>query len=436
MYRILAVLVGILGFMSGSPAAGEGAPALGPADFYSPEPQIARLIAVQLREHPALLAADAGLRSAEERIRQARSLPDPQLTYRWFARPVETRVGPQEHGLELSQPVPWRGKLSSREEGAKHEARARSWDLVGLQRSLVAELKRIYFEAGYLQEALAVNADEKALLRRFERSALNRYATGEGNQQSVVKVQTDISRLEDQRVQLEERLAIRARELARLIGRPWEGLDLEPISLALPDPPESGTVPAHQVLETHPEVRAAAERIESREAALQARRLEGRPDFRFGLAWISVGEREDDLGRALPPEDNGEDALALSVGINLPIYRSRVDAGRIEAASNVEERRHLLRETVDRLHLSLQEAFLRVDSLQERASLYGELLIPQAEESLASAEAAYRTNRIGFLDLLDAQRVLFQVRLTRTRFQADYWIAMTDTEESLGRRFP
>ncbi len=64
------------------------------------------------------------------------------------------------------------------------------------------------------------------------------------------------------------------------------------------------------------------------------------------------------------------------------------------------------------------------------------MIIPQANESLASAEAAYTTGRQDFLDLLDAERVLFQVRLTYHRLLADYWIALTDLEHGVGRRFP
>ena len=53
-----------------------------------------------------------------------------------------------------------------------------------------------------------------------------------------------------------------------------------------------------------------------------------------------------------------------------------------------------------------------------------------------AAEAAYTTGRLGFLDLLDAQRVTFQSRLALQRLRADRWIAATDLEKSLGRPFP
>jgi outer membrane protein TolC len=68
--------------------------------------------------------------------------------------------------------------------------------------------------------------------------------------------------------------------------------------------------------------------------------------------------------------------------------------------------------------------------------LYRDVIVPQAEQSLASAEAAHATNRQSFLDLLDAERVLFQVRLTHHRLLADHWIALADLERALGQPFP
>ena len=41
-----------------------------------------------------------------------------------------------------------------------------------------------------------------------------------------------------------------------------------------------------------------------------------------------------------------------------------------------------------------------------------------------------------FLDLLDAERVLFQVRLTYHRLLADHWKALAELERALGRSFP
>ncbi len=409
---------------------------IAPPEFYTGDGQLAALIQTLLAENPQIRAAAAMLDASRERAPQARSLPDPMLSLRLFGGTPETRVGPQEQALEFSQQIPWFNKRALQAERADHAASGIAWQVRDLQYELVAELKKAWFESAYVQEALQVNHEERALLKRFEETTLTRYATGQGNQQSVIKVQTDISRLLDRQTMLQERLRAEERKIARLIGRPDAACALQPISLTL----LAGEFPSAdmetEAMEIHPRVKAWQQKIEADRALSRRKALDTRPDFRFGVGYTLVGGREDLVGRMNPPEDNGQDIWAVSVGVNLPIYRRRIRAAVAEAEAGVRSSELQLEQSRDRLRYGLQEASLRVQSRSERFRLYQELIIPQAEQSLASAEAAYTNNRLDFLDLLDAERVLFQARLTTHRLLADYWIAMADLERGLGRAFP
>ncbi len=443
--RILgcAISVGALLCVSADAPCAQGAGEFGHdlqtgVDSYShaSDSQLKELIAALLEGNPEIRSARARWRSRSERVPQARSLPDPELNYRYFAQSPETRVGPQEQTLELSQTVPWKGKRSLQAEQAESVALSAAWQAQDLERLLVAELKRAYFETAYLQEALAVNAGERDLLRRFESIALKRYATGEGIQQSVVKVQTDITRLDDTETTLQERLDAVTRRIAELIGRPGSELALSPIALGIAPVDYDRTELEEAAVTQHPKVRALELLIGADRAWSRRRALESRPDFRFGLGYSVVGDREDDAGMLVPPEDNGQDIVALTVGINLPVHRGRIRAGIAEAEESRRSNEQLLSTSRNRLQYLVQEAILRLESIEERSRLYDEVLIPQAEESLASSEAAYTTGRQDFLDLLDAERVLFQVRLTYHRLVSDYWIALSDLEFGIGGRFP
>jgi len=408
----------------------------GGPEFHAGDIQLEQLIATLLEENPQIDSDRARARSQLERVPQTRSLPDPQLRYRYFASPPETRVGPQEHALELSQAVPWKGKRRQETLRAEQSASGAEWDVRVLELQLVAELKRVYFEAAYLQEALTINGEERDLLRRFESIGLRRYATGEGIQQSVVKVQTDLTRLDDREIDLRSRLDAAVRRIAELIGRPGELLVMGSIVLDVPEVRLDGGLLERAAEASHPAVRAAEARIEAERSRSKGRRLQSRPDFTFGLGYTLVADREDLAGRLNPPEDNGQDILAAMVGINLPIHRKKIRAGIAESEELRRSNEARLRQTRNRLRYRIQDAEVRLESLGERRRLYDDVLLPQAEESLASAEAAYSTNRLAFLDLLDAERVLFQIRLTYHRLAADQWIALADLESAAGRPFP
>ena len=79
-------------------------------EFHTSDPQVQDLIRVLLDENPEIRSARASSDSLLERVPQARSLHDPQLSYRYFASTPETRVGPQVQTLELSQGIPLAGK--------------------------------------------------------------------------------------------------------------------------------------------------------------------------------------------------------------------------------------------------------------------------------------------------------------------------------------
>ena len=227
-----------------------------------------------------------------------------------------------------------------------------------------------------------------------------------------------------------------ARRVSELIGRPETPLTLAPIQLSLPEVAYDRKSLEQIAVDQHPRARALERRVEADRIWVKRRKLESRPDFRFGAGYVFVGEREDLAGKVNPPEDNGKDILALTAGINIPLYRKRIRAGVAEAQESERADEELLNAVRDRLRFDVQEAVLRLDSLRERSRLFDEVIVPQAEQSLASAEAAYTTDRLGFLDLLDAERILFQSRLAYHRLVTDLWITLADLELSTARPFP
>jgi outer membrane protein TolC len=435
-YLSIGYLIIVLALSLQSTSAGERATSLTPECFHIPDAQIRELIEILLAESPRIDSAWARSRSSFERVSQQSSLPDPALTYRYYAKTPETRVGPQEQMLEWSQGVPWGGKRSLQAARANSLASGKGWEAEDLERRLVARLKLLYFEAAYLQEALTVNAEERELLRRFESIALRRYSTGQGIQQSVVKVQTELSRLADRDTALQERLDSLIRSIAEVIGRAEQPVRLRRVTLHLPDLAYDRERLEDTAVGGHPRVRAVQQRIEADRNWAERRKLNSKPDFRFGVGYTLVDTRDDPAGIANPPASNGQDVLALTVGVNIPIYRKRIRAGVQEARESRRANEELLQAVRDGLRFDTQEALLRLESLNERGLLYRDVIIPQAEESLASAEAAYGTDRLGFLDLLDAERILFQSRLAYHRLVSDIWVALADLELAIAAPFP
>ncbi|MFQ5877260.1 MAG: TolC family protein [Acidobacteriota bacterium] len=412
-------------------------PALEPdRDFHASDPELARLLGIVLRENPDILAARRSWLSSLERPAQVRSLPDPRVGVRYFAESLETRVGPQRQSLELAQPVPWLSKLSTAGRRAERLAASLMETVRQIERDRVREFKRSYYDLAYFVEALRINEQERRLLHKFEQTSLMRYSTGEGIQQNVIKVQTEITRLIDQATSLAERRDILKRRLARIMGRPEASVEIGHISLSEPVLRYDPRALEHAAVRVRPALGALRERVRADELLVRRRRLEFRPDFTFGLSITDIGRRTDPAGRLAPPPDNGRDALAFLASVRIPLYARRISSGIREAREILSADLQRLDREQDQVRFDVQEATLRLDSLLERTALYRDNLVPQAEQALSSSEAAYQTNQIDFLDLIDAERIWFEVRLTYRRLLSDLWIAMSDLERAIGKRFP
>ena len=82
---------------------------------------------------------------------------------------------------------------------------------------------------------------------------------------------------------------------------------------------------------------------------------------------------------------------------------------------------------------SLGELTERLDLTWRQLRLFDDVLVIQAEESLSSAESAYSAGNINALDLLDAERVLLDVRTSTARARADWAITLARLEGAVGR---
>ena len=158
------------------PAGRSGQPS--PPDYYAAEPALGGYVSRALEANPALKAAEHRYRAALEQVPQATALPDPMVTFTQAIRSVETRVGPQDNAVMLSQAFPWFGKLDLKGRMATQAAAAASEAYAAAQRDVIAQVKAAYYGLGYADAAVAVAEEERSLLAHYERLAEDRYRAG------------------------------------------------------------------------------------------------------------------------------------------------------------------------------------------------------------------------------------------------------------------
>jgi outer membrane protein TolC len=353
-----------------------------------------------------------------------------------FARSPETRVGPQDTMLSISQRFPWFGKLSDRGKVAAKEAAALEQLYEAEKAELVRRLKLAYFDLGYVDEAIQVVNEDLGLLRHFETLAQARYAQGIGLQQSVVKLQAEITRDRNRLEILNRQRTDAEASLNTFLDRPPQ----QPIPQVLLPAPLPMEIDYHSLYEAgrlnRPELKAAFLRIEKNEKGIQLARREYWPDVTVGAGYIYVNGRQDPAGKENPPADNGKDIYSVSVGVNIPIFRRKYDAGVLEASERFLSAKENYRDLLNSVEVSVRSIGFRIGTIQNQISLFDNALLPQADQALRSSEAAYSTGVLGVLDLLDSERMLLEVRLGLAQLRSDYLKSLAEMERAIGFAFP
>ncbi|MCY4647152.1 MAG: TolC family protein [Gammaproteobacteria bacterium] len=431
--RILAVALAIA---VSDPLGPSGATAQSPAHANNGDPVLAALIAEALEGNPRVRGALSEVQAARARVPQAAALPNPMVAFTQHLRGPQTRVGPQTSGVSLSQAFPWFGTLSDRRDIAEAEAENRSEAYREQRAEVVRQVKLAYYDLAYLDEALRITGEEEQLLLHYEALARARYSQGFGQQQAVLKLQAEVTRVLSRRRELLQQRTDFEAGLNILANRPVDA----PIPTI-----EIGERPAASVddeqlraagLGARPEVRSARLRIESNERAMRLAGRRYRPDFSIGLAWGSVLDRRDDPGRSDPPPDNGRDTYSLTLGASIPVFRSSYDAGMREAAARLSAAEEGYRDAVNEVAFAVRSTAFRLTTIEGQLALFERALLPQAEQALRATEEAYSAGVTGVLELLDSESVLLDVRLGLARMRADYMKALADMERAIGSPFP
>jgi outer membrane protein TolC len=393
--------------------------------------QLRLLLEDVLERNPRLARLQAEAAAVEQRTPQVKALPDPTATLTWFVMSPETRVGPQRATVSLMQQFPWFGTLKPGEQASLWESVAARSRLEAARVEVLTEARTVYHELQFLEVKSRVVEEDRATLEHYAELALARYASGVGLDQVVIKIQAEITRTETRLLEIEARRATVVARVNALRDRPQSSpVAVSESELWKGSPLDLGELRRRAMVD-RPEIAAADARVEAAAARIESSKKAYSPRVMVGLNYGFVDRRSDDAGRLNPPEDNGKDIFGLTGGVSVPLWSSSLEAGVEEGVQHRLAAEEGRREVAASIDGELGDLVHRIPLLEEQVSLYDDVLIVQAEQSLRSAESAYAAGTANALDLLDAERVLLQVRIAAGRARTDLDIAIARLEGAI-----
>lgn len=388
---------------------------------------LSRLLDYARANNPGLEAAFQRWKEALERVPQATTLPEPRLSFSGYLSEVETRVGPMQARVGLAQPFPWFGKLELAGNTAFEVAEAAREMLEAARLDLDQRVRDAWYEYAWLQQAIVITAGNRELLSHWESVARARLETGLGPHSDVIRAQVELGKLEDRVQTLTDLRRPLVARLNAALNRPSNAPLPQP-TFPLPEPPEIDEQRLSIALaSTNPILRALDHRVEAARYGTDLATKEFYPDFFIGADYTFIGSAESP-----GVSGSGDDALALTLGFELPIWRSSYRAGVREAEAQMKGARKEQEEFLNRLSSDMEMALYQFRDASRRVGLFRDSLIPKGEESVQALDTAYQTGDQGFLDLIDAERVLLEFQLQAARAEADRAKALANIERITG----
>ncbi len=412
--RLLLVLPAL--FMSSALAAQEQ-PTPAPAD-------LAALLREAEANSPTLRAAAARLEAARRIPSQVETPPDPEASVSYVNDGLSRfTLGESEFSslsLTWTQDLPYPGKLgrSGAVAAAGVEIAAKALERIRLE--VLSAVKIAYGELYRLDQTETILEETRSVLESLAQSARLRYEVGQGSQESVLKAQTEILRLEVDTARVAEDRRITEARVNAGVGRPVD-VTVGRASL-LPE----GTLPAgpgdlaEMAAGASPEVGGLMAAVGRSEASLQLARLELKPDLVWSASYQNRG---------------GLDPMVTGMfGLRLPVHRARKQAQAVsQAEAELAAARADLSDLQLRTRASVRELVARVGRADRLIVLISQGVIPNATSALESARASYGTGRVGFLDTLNDLTVLYNARLDLVSQESDRIQALAALEPLLGR---
>lgn len=380
-----------------------------PAQPAGPALRLEELEALALGRNPTLAQAEAAVRAAEGRARQAGMMPNPTVGY--SAENVSTRRPSEtaEHLFFVEQTFPLGGKLSKARRVFAGERDVAVAGAAAQRQRVLNEVRALYSEALGAQRLVELRADLARLAREAVGISRELYNVGQADKPDLLEIEIEARRAEIEQLKAENDRELVWQQLAAAVGDP--ALRPAPLAGSLEDVAaaldEQQLLPL--ILRDSPEVRAATARVARARAALERERAARAPDlFVRGGAGYNQERGEAFGGGRVGP------VVAVETGLRLPLWnRNQGGIAAAEAEVAIAER------DVERLRLvigaRLASSLRTQRNARQVAEKYRAEIIPAARAAYEMYLANFRQMAASYPQVLIAQRTLFQVQVEYAR---------------------
>ena len=376
-------------------------------------------LALALQRNPDLAAFGEERSATEAALLQAGALPNPVLDISGdnLRNARKAEAGDRSTTIQIGQLIELGGKRAARMRAAEAGHDLANWDYEAKRIEILSLVAQRFVDVLAAQQRQTLAEEALALARQVSDAVARRVQAGK-----VSPVEETKARLAQAGAEVELEQARREGFSARgTLGALWA----EPsphFAKAVGDLEKPLSLPAYEQLaarvRNNPELARWAAELSRRQAGVDAEKAKTIPDLTV-TAGITRFSQFDDR------------AYTIGLSLPLPLF-NRNRGGILEASRRLDKASDELRAAEGRVLTELTRTYQRLAAIDNEIGTLRTVLLPGAQSAFDAATKGYQLGRFGFLDVLDAQRTLFQTRTQNLRALADYQRGVSEIERLVG----
>jgi cobalt-zinc-cadmium efflux system outer membrane protein len=394
-------------------------PALAAVEEPQGELALREALALALERNPELAAFSQEIRAAEAAVLQADVLPNPKLDIVGdnLGNTRKKEEGDRSASLLIGQLVELGGKRAARVRLAETGRDLAGWDYEAKRAEIFSRVRQTFVEVLTAQSRTGLADESVRLAQAFADGVAKRVQAGKVSPVEETKARLTVSAALIEREQARRELAAARNRLAALWANPAPRF-----GRAAGDLERAPRLPAFETLAArirdNPELARWSTEIQRRQASVDAERAKAVPDITVsgGISRFSV---------------YNDNAYLVGVSIPIPVFDQN-RGGILEANRRLDKAADERRAVESRLATELSDTYQRAAAIANEIETLRTDLLPGSQRAFDAATQGYQLGRFGFLDVLDAQRTLFQTRAQYLRALADYQLAVSEIERLTG----
>ena len=382
---------------------------------------LGQALALALLHNPELKVFSWDVRVSEAKRLQASLLPNPKLG-------IEVEevggAGPRsdfdaaETTIQLSQLIELGNKRSKRTKLASMEKELAGWDYEAKRLDVFTEVAKAFTEVLAAQEGLELAQELLQVSEELLDTVTKRVDAGKDSPLEQTKAMVALSNIKIQRQKAIQYLEFVRKQLAAT----WTGTKPKFKNASgrldsLSDIPSIEELT--DLIEQNPDIARWLLEIDKDKAALELEKAKAISDITLKGGLQRFNETDDNT-------------IMFGILIPLPIS-DKNQAGKLQASYELARAREEQKAAYTRAQMALAKSYQALSSAYTEATELDKNVLQGAESVFEASKTGYTQGKLDYLNVLDAQRTLFEAKARYLDALASYHIAKADVERLIGR---